>query len=45
MVPDFHSTDDSGSDVSHLMAGEFIFDYWIDHAVKQVVIVSVEFVE
>jgi len=45
LVPDFHSTDKPGRDVSHLMVGGFIFDYWVDDAVKQVVIVSVEFVE
>jgi hypothetical protein len=45
LVPDFRTDDASGREISHLMAGGFIFDYWVDHAVKQVVITEVDNVE
>ena len=45
LVPDFHSVDASGRDVSHLMVGDFIFDFWVDHATKQVIVIEVEYVE
>ncbi len=45
LVPDFRTRDASGRDISHLMADGFIFDFWVDHAVKQVVITEVDDVE
>ncbi|MFZ5496014.1 MAG: hypothetical protein ACOZE5_11865 [Verrucomicrobiota bacterium] len=45
LVPDFRSVDASGREISHLMADGFIFDFWVDHAVKQVVITEIENVD
>ena len=45
LVPDFRTTDAAGREISHLIAEEFIFDFWIDHAVKQVVITEIADVE
>ncbi len=44
LVPDFRSTDSSGREISHLMVDDFIFDFWVDHAVKQVVITAIDHV-
>ena len=45
LVPDFRSMDQSGRDISHLLIDGFIFDFWVDHAVKQVIITAIDFVE
>ena len=45
VVPDFRSTDAAGREISHLMIDGFIFDFWVDHAVKQVVITAIDYVE
>jgi len=37
--------DQSGRDISHLLIDGFIFDFWVDHAVKQVIITAIDFVE
>lgn len=45
LVPDFRSVDTSGREISHLMVDGFIFDYWVDHAAKRVVITEIDNVE
>lgn len=45
LVPDFRTTDADGREIFHLIAEEFIFDFWIDHAVKQVVSTEIAGVE
>lgn len=45
LVPDFRTTDAAGREISHLIAEEFIFDFWTDHAAKQVVITEIADVE
>lgn len=45
LVPDFRSTDATGREISHLMVDGFIFDFWVDHAVRQVVITAIDYVE
>lgn len=45
LIPDFRTTDAAGREISHLIAEEYIFDFWIDHAVKQVVITEITEVE
>jgi hypothetical protein len=45
LVPDFRSRDASGREISHLMVDGFIFDFWVDHAVRQVIITEVDNVE
>jgi hypothetical protein len=45
LVPDFRSQDSTGRDISHFMADGFVFDFWVDHAMKQVIVTDVDFVE
>ena len=45
VVPDFSSRDAAGREIFHLMSDDFIFDFWVDHAVKQVVITAIDNVE
>lgn len=45
LEPDLRSTDASGREVFQFMSDDFIFDYWIDHAAKQVVVTGIEYVE
>ena len=45
LAPDFRTTDAAGREILHLIAEEFIFDFWIDHAAKQVVITEIADVE
>lgn len=45
LVPDFRSADSSGRQISHFMTDGFIFDYWVDHAVKQVIVTDIDYVE
>ena len=45
VMPDFVSTDAAGREISHLLADGLIFDFWVDHAVKQVVIVVIDDVD
>jgi len=42
VVPDFESSDASGRTISHLLIDELIFDYRVDHAVRQAVILALE---
>jgi hypothetical protein len=43
--PDFRSVDASGREVFQVMSDDFIFDYWVDHAAKQVIVTDIDHVE
>jgi hypothetical protein len=45
LLPDFRSTDDKGREIGHVLADDFIFDYWIDHAERRLVITEIELVD
>jgi hypothetical protein len=45
LVPDFRSKDSAERDIFHFMADGFVFDYWVDHAAKQVIVTDVDHVE
>jgi hypothetical protein len=45
VMPDFRSTDDKGREILHLMSDGFIFDFWVDHAMKQVIVTAIDNVE
>lgn len=45
LVPDFSSRDATGRQISHFMTDGFIFDYWVDHAARQVIVTRIEDVE
>jgi hypothetical protein len=45
LVPDIRSTDSTSREISQFMSDEFIFDYWVDHAVKQVIVTDIDYVE
>ncbi|MCF7689459.1 MAG: hypothetical protein K9M98_03525 [Cephaloticoccus sp.] len=45
LVPDFQTKDATGRDISHIMTDGFIFDFWVDHAVKQVIVTTIEEVD
>lgn len=45
LIPDFSSRDATGREISHFMTDGFIFDYWVDHAARQVVVTRIEDVE
>ena len=42
VTPDFTSKDAEGRDICHLIIEGHLFDYWVDHGSKQVLIISVE---
>ncbi|MEY4813533.1 MAG: hypothetical protein RLZZ162_606 [Verrucomicrobiota bacterium] len=42
LVSDFRETDADGRELSHVMSDGFIFTYWVDHAVKRVMITDVD---
>lgn len=42
VVPDFESADETGRTISHLAIDGFLFDYWVDHAVRIVFISLIE---
>ncbi|HUG12224.1 MAG TPA: hypothetical protein VMM36_14500 [Opitutaceae bacterium] len=42
LTPDFIWRDEDGRDISHLLVDGFLFSYWVDHAVKVVMIVDIE---
>jgi hypothetical protein len=42
VVSDYRINDDVGRDVDHLLVDGFVLTYWIDHAVKMVMILEVE---
>lgn len=45
LVPDFHSQDSVDRDISHFMADGYVFDFWVDHATKQVIVTDIDYVE
>ena len=45
LVPDLRSTDATGREIFQFMSDDFIFDYWVDHAVKQVIVTDIDFAE
>ena len=45
VLPDFCSQDSAGRDISHFMVDGFVFDFWVDHPAKQVIITDIDFVE
>ena len=42
LVPDFRNTDDDAREICHVLVDGFIFSYWVDHAVRSVMIVEIE---
>ena len=40
--PDFRGVDADGREVAHVMVDGFIFTYWVDHAVKRVMITDLD---
>jgi hypothetical protein len=42
LVPDFRNNDDDGRGICHVLVDGFIFSYWVDHAVRSVMIVEIE---
>ena len=42
LVPDFTTTDADQRVIMHLLQDDFLFDYWVDHAVKTVLIVGID---
>jgi hypothetical protein len=40
-VSDYRSHDAAGREVENLLLDEYVFTYWIDHAVKEVRIVEI----
>jgi hypothetical protein len=45
LVPDFRSKDLAEREILHLLAEGFIFDFWVDHAAKRVVVLEIESVD
>lgn len=39
---DYSLADDGGRMIEHLLIEEFVFAYWVDHAVREVRIVDIE---
>lgn len=39
---DYRLSDDMGREIEHLLIEEYVFSYWIDHAVREVRIVDIE---
>ena len=39
---DYTLTDDTNRPIEHLLMGDFVFSYWLDHAVKEVRITDLE---
>jgi hypothetical protein len=39
---DYFLPDDSGREIAHLLIGEFVFAYWVDHAVAEVRILEID---
>ena len=42
LIPDFREDDAEGRELAHVMVDGFIFTYWVDHAVRQVMITDVD---
>jgi hypothetical protein len=45
VAPDYRTKDQTGREIFHLLAEGFIFDFWIDHAARRVVVLDVETVD
>jgi hypothetical protein len=45
LVPDIRSTDSTDREIFQSMSDDFIFDYWVDHAAKQVIVTDIDHVE
>lgn len=45
LIPDFSSRDATGREILHFMTDGFIFDYWVDHPAKQVIVTRIDDVE
>ncbi len=45
LVPDLTSLDADGREIFQFMSDGFIFDYWVDHAVRQVIVTDIDYVE
>jgi hypothetical protein len=41
LVPDCRTKDVLGREISQILAEGFIFDFWVDHAVKRVFILDI----
>lgn len=39
---DYHLPDADGREIEHLLVDGFMFTYWVDHAVKLVIIAEIE---
>ena len=39
---DYALTDESGRQIEHLLLDEFVFAYWLDHALREVRITDIE---
>jgi hypothetical protein len=42
LIPDFRSPDEEGREISHLLVDGFLFSFWVDHAVRVVMITDIE---
>ena len=42
---DYTTSDTEGRDMCHQMVGAFIFTYWVDHAVRVVMITEIDYAE
>ena len=42
LSPDYHSIDAEGRKVGHLLIDDFVFTYWVDHAVRRVMITEID---
>lgn len=42
LVPDFCSQDAEGREIAHVMTDGYLFDLWVDHPAKQVVVLAIE---
>ncbi len=42
LAPDYQSVDADGQTVAHLLVDGFVFTYWVDHAVRRVMITDID---
>jgi len=42
LVPDFRCPDEDGREVSHILIDGYLFSFWVDHAVRVVMITEIE---
>ena len=45
VLTDFQSMDSADRTISHLVIDDFILDYWVDHAERQIIITAVDSVD